>query len=80
MRQRAGLAGAALVVAFFVALSPNAFGYLDPGSASYLFGLLIAGFAGALYYAKGLWIRAWYAVVRAFGKEHKPSEQDDTNA
>jgi hypothetical protein len=50
-----------LGLALLVAFAGPAHAYLDAGSGSYLFQLLIAGFVGALYAVKLFWKR-----IRAF--------------
>ncbi len=41
-----------LVCVLFI---PNLYGYIDPGSGSLIFQLLIAGLAGSLYAVKVFW-------------------------
>lgn len=42
-----------LCIAFIIFLFPQpAYAYLDPGTGSYLFQLLIAGFLGSLFFLK----------------------------
>lgn len=57
-------------------LPPPAKAYLDPGSASFLFQILIAGTLGALFYIKTIlkWIKNLFT-----GKPVKkdPNSQDD---
>lgn len=55
-----------------VATSSNAYAYIDPGYGSLLWQLLIAGFFGALFYARGIIsrVKAWFGTIikRAPGK------------
>ena len=44
--------GLFLIVALQVTLSQNALAYLDPGTGSYIFQVLIAAFIGGLYTIK----------------------------
>jgi hypothetical protein len=56
-------------------MADSASAYIDPGSGSYVFQLLIAGFLGALFAAKGLWRNAKGYFVEHLRK--KNSRQDD---
>ena len=44
-------------VAWLFILPPNAFAYLDPGTASYIFQVSIAAIIGGLYLVKTRWQR-----------------------
>jgi len=47
--------GAVLMLILFITLTKNAYAYLDPGTGSYFFQLLIAGLLGALFLIKSFW-------------------------
>lgn len=47
--------GLFLIVASQVTLSQNAFAYLDPGTGSYIFQVLVAAFIGSLFTIKMFW-------------------------
>ena len=44
-----------LILALQVTLSQNAFAYLDPGTGSYIFQVLVAIFIGAIFTIKMYW-------------------------
>lgn len=44
-----------LFAAFFLLTARRAYAYLDPGSGSYLFQLIIAGLLGAGFFIKSSW-------------------------
>lgn len=46
--------------------------YIDPGSGSYLFQLLIAGAVGALYGVKVFWRQIRNGAAALFGRRRKP--------
>jgi hypothetical protein len=45
--------------------------YLDPGSGSYIFQVLLAALVGALFLIKVYWQRIRAFIARVFGHEHK---------
>ena len=47
--------GLVLIVALQSILSQNAFAYLDPGTGSYVFQVLVAAFIGGLFTIKIFW-------------------------
>jgi hypothetical protein len=49
----------------------DAFAYLDPGTGSYIFQLLIAGLLGALFAIKVFWIRIKTFLAGLFSKKNK---------
>ena len=53
------------------------FGYLDPGSGSYLLQLLLAALLGALFVMRHSWrrITAFFGKLFHRGEEEKPDEQ-----
>ena len=44
-----------LVMFLQIILTPNAFGYIDLGTGSYLFQMLMAGLLGSLFAIKATW-------------------------
>lgn len=60
-------AGFALGLSVLAVVAPSrADAYLDPGSGSYLFQLVIAGALGMLYGLKHYWKRIWSSVGSIF--------------
>jgi hypothetical protein len=53
--------GAVFLAYFLLVLAPAAHAYLDPGSGSFLFQLLIGGLVGA-----AVTVRAYWGRIRAF--------------
>jgi len=47
--------GLFLIVVFQVILSQNAFAYLDPGTGSYVYQVLVAAIIGGLFTIKTFW-------------------------
>jgi hypothetical protein len=66
------LAVVSLMLLLLMADSANA--YIDPGSGSYVFQLLIAGFLGALFAAKGLWRNAKGYIIEHLRKKNTGQE------
>ncbi len=60
----------AVMVLHFL-LAQNAYAYLDFGSGSYLFQILIGGLIGGLYFIKLCWakIRGFFIRILSFGKK-----------
>ena len=58
---------------FYLSLSVTitCYGYLDPGTGSYLIQVLLAGFLGAAFGIKMFWKRITSAIQRIFNKEDK---------
>jgi len=48
--------------------------YIDPGSGSYLFQLLIAGAVGALYGIKMFWGKIRTGAASLFGRKHRDED------
>jgi len=46
-----------LALIFLLALERSAFAYLDPGTGSYVFQIIIAGIVGSLFAVKMFWKR-----------------------
>ena len=54
-----------------------AYGYLDPGSWSYVFQLLIAGVLGGLFAIKLYWTKLKAYFLSRFAKPKDDTKQDD---
>jgi molybdate-binding protein len=66
---------AALFFAYFFAVTiPNAHAYLDPGTGSYVFQVLIGALLGAAVAIKVFWKRIWGFVTR---KDSRPVSSQD---
>jgi hypothetical protein len=55
MLVRKFILGLIFIVAFQVTFSQNAFAYLDPGTGSYIYQVMIAAFIGGLFTIKTFW-------------------------
>ena len=58
-----------LIVTLQFTFSQNAYAYLDPGTGSYVFQVLIATFIGALFTIKMYWQKIKHAIVNLFSKK-----------
>jgi hypothetical protein len=71
--------GAVFSAYFLLVLAPAAHAYLDPGSGSFLFQLLIGGLVGA-----AVTVRAYWGRIRAFfarrGAKKEPSDSAGVGA
>ncbi len=54
---------------YFLLINKMAFAYLDPGSGSYLFQLLIAAFIGAIFSLKLYWKKFSTCVKKLLGRK-----------
>jgi len=61
--------GLIFIIALHLTLSPNAYAYLDPGTGSYIFQVLIATFIGALFTIKMYWQKIKHAILNLFSKK-----------
>jgi hypothetical protein len=57
-----------LVVSLYLAFPPFAYAYLDPGTGSYVFQLLIAGLVGLGFLIKVYWSKIKLFLTRLFSK------------
>ena len=55
----------------------SAHAYIDPGSGSYIFQLIVAGALGAAFAVKVFWRRIWSFVSGLFGRR-QPHQSDGT--
>lgn len=62
-----------VVMLLYLVSPPPAYAYLDPGTGSYIFQLLIAGLAGSLFLIKVYWKK-----IAAFFTKKGPDENVDT--
>jgi len=64
------------IVFFICVIGPvvpgSAFAYLDPGSGSYFFQVLIAAFVGALFTAKVFWQKIKSFCINFFSRKQTP--------
>lgn len=60
-------------------IPPRAWGYIDPGSGSYLLQVLLAFFFGALFVMKGFWKKAARKIARIIRKD-KPDERQSPDS
>jgi len=58
-----------LIVTLQFTFSQNAYAYLDPGTGSYVFQVLIATVIGALFTIKMYWQKIKHAIVNLFSKK-----------
>lgn len=65
-----------LSVLLWAAIPGSASAYIDPGTGSYIFQLLIAGLLGAAFAAKAFWGNIKTFMVGLF-KKSQPSQGDD---
>lgn len=67
-----------IFIAFlFVLFPPQVYAYLDPGTGSYIFQILIAGLLGSLFFLKSA-----FKKIKSFYKDtflKKPAETDENN-
>ncbi len=63
-----------LIVFVLVLLPDSAFAYVDPGTGSYIFQLLLAGLLGALYLLRQYWSRVKSFVRSKLGKGSSDEE------
>jgi len=73
-----------LIVAVHMVLSKNAHAYLDPGTGSYIFQVLMAGLIGGLYAIKVYWQKIKNFFSERFprkdrGLSDKSNDSDGSN-
>jgi len=66
-----------LVTLLYLAFPPFAYAYLDPGTGSYVFQLLIAGAVGLGFLVKVYWNRIKLFFARLFSKDETVDGQAD---
>ena len=64
-----------LVTLLYVAFPPPAYAYLDPGTGSYIFQLLIAGAVGLAFVIKVFWGRITGFFGKLFSKNAEQAEE-----
>ena len=68
----------AVGIAFIYSISPRpAHAYLDPGTGSYIFQILIAGLVGGLFAVKIFWKRIKAFLIKVFRKEENSESNTD---
>lgn len=65
-----------LIIMFFLILTPSAYAYLDPGTGSFIFQMLIAGMVGAVFAIKIFWASIKSFIYSLFSKN---KNKDDRN-
>lgn len=63
------------LILFFTVFSRNAYAYLDPGSTSIFFQMLIASLLGALFAIKMFWKKIVYFLKGLFSKSKKDEKK-----
>ena len=58
-----------LVLVQWMILPPNAYGYIDPGTGSYILQMALAALFGALFTVKHYWSRIKIFLRSVFGKK-----------
>jgi hypothetical protein len=68
-----------LVTLFYLAFAQPAYAYLDPGTGSYIFQLLIAGVVGLAFVIKIFWgrIKGFFTGLFSRNTEQAEEAQDD---
>jgi len=66
-----------LVTLLYLAFPPFAYAYLDPGTGSYIFQLLIAGLVGLGFLVKVYWNKIKLFLTRLFSKGGRGNGQAD---
>ena len=64
--------GLFLIAALQFTLSQNAFAYLDPGTGSYVFQVLVAAFIGGLFTIKIFWQKIKSFFSNLFSRKQTP--------
>lgn len=66
-----------LVVSLYLVFPPFAYAYLDPGTGSYVFQLLIAGLVGLGFLVKVYWNKIKLFLTRLFSRSGAEDGQAD---
>ena len=80
MARRSRGATAALVFAYVLLVAAPAHAYVDPGTGSYVFQLIIGAVLGAGVAIKMFWRRIWFALTRRGSGERAAAGGDATSA
>ena len=65
-----------------IIFTKTAHAYLDPGSGSYIFQVLIGGILGITVGIKNYWKKMWQSLIKIFRKpekSHNDEEQDNSS-
>lgn len=65
-----------LLIFFFIIGQKRAYAYLDPGSSSFIFQIIIAGFLTGLYFLKRFWVTIKNFFIKLFSGK-KTTETND---
>ncbi|HJP66295.1 MAG TPA: hypothetical protein VKA30_08335 [Actinomycetota bacterium] len=66
---------AAFMVGFLLMMAPAAHAYIDPGTGSYVFQVVVGAILGAAVAIKVFWRRIWSFVTRRSAKEHAADQE-----
>lgn len=66
-----------VLAVFYLALTREAYAYLDPGTGSYIIQLIIAALLGGLFALKIFWNKVKYFFVSLFSKKKKDEKNED---
>lgn len=71
-----------VVMMLYLFFPPFAYAYLDPGTGSYIFQLLLAGIVGLLFVIKAYWAKIKLLFARVFSRDgtEEVSEVKDEDA
>jgi hypothetical protein len=77
MRSRNSQHGAILFLfLFLLILTPSAYAYLDPGTGSFIFQMLIAGLVGMSFALKLFWAQIKMFFMSLFSKNKKENDSE----
>jgi hypothetical protein len=76
-RRRNSLPGLALLALLLVWLPTVAYGYLDPGTGSYIIQILIGGVLGGLFAVGMFWKRVVAGIRRVFRPRNSDADKRD---
>ena len=69
-----------LFIALLLSFPASAFAYLDPGTGSYIFQLLIAGVVGLAFVIKLFWGRIKSFFAKLFGRKSEPPQPESAES
>jgi len=70
-----GLVAVILLISVPAMAAPRGLGYLDPGTGSYMFQVVVGALLGVAVSVKLMWKRTWARVTRR--SDRQPSPKDD---
>lgn len=77
MRMSRFIVDAFLCFVLALTVSTDAQAYLDPGTGSYIFQILIAGLVGGLFAVKIFWARIKFIFAKLLGKGGDKKQAED---